>query len=96
MMRKRKGFGQFFLHYPFPSVSRRNAHVPEKFDWHFLSNIGSEGNQVCQKSTLQGYCVVEKVAFYTALILLYHDFNKGFFATVSHGILRSKLQKQFR
>lgn len=78
MVRKRKGFGQFFLHYPFPSVSRRNAHFPEKIDWHFLSNIDSEGNQICQKSMLQGHCLAEKVALYTALIVLYHDFNKVF------------------
>lgn len=80
MVRKRKGFGQFFLHCPFPSVSRRKANFPENFDWHFLSNIGGKGNQICQKSMLQGYCVVEKVAFYTALTVLYY---KRFFATVS-------------
>jgi len=63
---------------------------------HFLCNTGSEGNQISQKSVLQEHCVVEKVPFYTGLIVLYRNFNKGFFATVSYSILRSKLQKQFR
>lgn len=77
MMRKRKGFGQFFLHDPFLLVSRRNAHSNEKFDWHV--SISSEGNQICQKSMFLGYCVVEKVASYTVLIVLYHDLNRFFY-----------------
>lgn len=76
MMRKRKGFGQFFLRYPFLLASRRNARFPENFDWHV--SIGSEVNQICQKSIFLGYCVVEKVDSYTALIVLYHSLNKFF------------------
>lgn len=72
-VRKSQGFDQFFLVYPFPSASRRNTHFPEKFDWHFKSNIGTEGSQVCQKSVLQGYCVAEKVAAHTA------DFSEEYF-----------------
>ena len=75
-MRKRKEFGNFFLHYP-SSASKRNALLLEKFDWHFLFNIGSEENQIGQKSMLQEYCVVKNMALYTSVIVLYHDFNKG-------------------